>query len=249
MEMIQKRFNLLFFTTILVSPIFAQTSISVDAGPNVVISQYTNVSSHISVDSLKSATQIKWSPQFQIGIQTKINKDLWFQVALGYSDLGMVQVNEDIQLLEVIHPKLGKLTELSGTNKKSIANYHLRQLEIPIGLILDISKRTTYNKWRNYIHLGISPSILFQNQLKIKLEGFSKNGETVHVYDDDLGLEVQKFNVAAWLGYEFLYNIQPGLYAGIKPIIHLPFLTVAKHQNYDIRNYSFRVKASLTYEF
>jgi hypothetical protein len=182
-----------------------------------------SVSSQVK-DSLKK--QDRWRSAIgasaMFGLELSPTRKL--MIGLQFSNYGFTRKRENYQFLDILHPEIGVMADLSQTGNNYIDfNYRYQYLTIPILYSMQISGRTMKASTIHW-NIGGSVSGLVHHDIRAVLHGFSARGEKVFKLkneDENPGL----FNANFHTGFR-LENLIDGkrTYIFVQPSLNIPLL-------------------------
>jgi hypothetical protein len=210
----------IFITASLMSE--AQEFIEVLASPNFSYRILSSDDSHLK-DSLDGADQMRKSVGFGIGASFNLNKSITLNTGFRYNDYGFTRIWEDLQFLDLVHPEIGRIEDLSQAAQKDAYFFHkFRYLEIPVRFNFQVSKKRKQQNFRIYLHAGLVNQIFLEENLKVFFKGFSVGGERTYKRIST-GYNMKSFNVSAVAGGRFILRISPDYWLTAQPEINIPF--------------------------
>jgi len=199
----------------------AQISVGLIAEPIINISQSQNIPQWDSVNSVK-----KHDLTIGMGIEIKKKWDRYNSISLipGFYQTNLRLVRKDLQFLDIIHPALPEIRDLTQTASK-IAN--LRYRNQYIGLQVLINRQLQLQKIPQKIKVeagyGLGVFALAQHSIKIQTEGFAVNNTFMQVINKETGVNPKLYLIQILGDINLLYNLTPKLIlsGGIKAALPL----------------------------
>jgi hypothetical protein len=178
------------------------------------------------IDSVHAFETYKRNLGFTLMGSYNLSNNLQLQAGIGYSEVGFVREQNDIQFADSIFPGIGSglVEENSSTGTEKSIQYRFRYqyLQIPIQANYLINRSKDY-MWNNYLIAGVAANVLLQHEIKAKLYEFAVEGENVH-YIDSTGYDPKPFTLNAFLGARFEYKIDKEWSAYAQPMFSIfPF--------------------------
>jgi hypothetical protein len=220
------------FTTIL----FAQSvdKIKFGIGGNLVYTNSINSSNSDAIvpgtfktyakyaDSVAQYEKGRYTAGISAWVAYSVSQKLSIQTGLSYLDVGFTRVQSNIQYTDSLFRPLGRIEELTLTDKTAEYRYRYHYLHIPI-----MANYSLYSN-RNGNHSiflvgGMAMNVLLKHDMKAVLDQFVIDGEFVHRFDST-GYDGRRLglNMMAGVRYEFKdedkqrFFIQPNF--GFSPI-------------------------------
>ncbi len=179
-------------------------------------------------DSVKTMDTYKLSVGATVWINYMLNQKWTLQTGIGYSEVGFIRQQKDIQLGDPLFPGVGsgQLQELSSTEKSIDYSYKYQYLTVPV-LFNYYAKRSGDFKWVYYFTGGVGFNVLMKHQIKATLNDFVMDGET-EFHIDSTGYEGSPFTVNLFLGGRIEYRISKELQVFAQPMITAFPVSVSK---------------------
>ncbi|PCJ64506.1 MAG: hypothetical protein COA58_12235 [Bacteroidetes bacterium] len=161
------------------------------------------------------------SKSISLGIEIRKQIDRYQSITFipGYLQTNMMLVKEDMQFLDVVHPKLPEIRDFAQAAPKVAYITHRQKYagtQIIYAKKLDV--RGMDRKAKIEIGGGIGAYALLQSDVKIRTEGFAIKDKFTHVFTDSTGLDARPYLIQIILVADLNYELSPKthLIAGIK---------------------------------
>ncbi|MBR9859149.1 hypothetical protein GYB22_00050 [bacterium] len=195
-----------------------QYSIGIFAEPNWQVPTLLK-SDYQATDSINAimSKDLGIAAGISIGIHSdRVNS---FYIKPQFRQGGFLLTRENLQLFDLVHPKIGEIRDQSQAATK-IAYFHhrFRYVGLEFNYQRDITP-TTRNLPINFsIGGGLGVNYLIQQELLLQTEGFAMKGEFKHHFEDSLFFQARTLMLNASIFGEMNYEASPGLetYAQIK---------------------------------
>lgn len=209
-----------FFLILLLSAaqLSAQTYIGLVAEPTANFAKIGTEPKHQS-DSIQDLKQ--WDKTLGIGLEIRKQIDRYQAITFipGYQQYNLLLVKENLQFLDVVHPKLPEIRDLAQAANK-IAKIRHRQKYIGSQILYsrELQIRGLADKLNLEIGGGLGVYFLLQSDVKITTEGFAIKSQFNHVFTDSTGIDARPILIQAIAFGDISYNLAPSidLFGGIK---------------------------------
>ncbi|MFT5056643.1 MAG: hypothetical protein ACI80H_001360 [Pseudoalteromonas distincta] len=175
-------------------------------------------------DSIRGLMHIDKTIGFGLEIRKQIDRYQSITFIPSYQQYNLLLVKENLQFLDIVHPNLSEIRDLSqGANKVARIRHRQKYIGTQILYARKLQIRGLNSKLRIDMGAGLGLYYLLQSDVKITTEGFSIKGQFSHVFKDSTGIEARPFLIQA-IGYgDISYSISPfiDIFGGVK--IALPF--------------------------
>ena len=159
-----------------------------------------------------------------LGFGLEINRYQSITFIHSYQQYNLLLVKENLQFLDIVHPNLPEIRDLSqGADKIARIRHRQKYIGTQILYARKLQIRGLNSKLRIELGTGLGLYYLLQSDVKITTEGFAIKGQFSHVFKDSTGIEARPFLTQA-IGYgDIAYSISPiiDIFGGVK--IALPF--------------------------
>ena len=213
----------------------AQSTIGLIIEPSINIPQFKKSSQS---DSIKNISNTDLTLSFGIEIKKKWDRYNAISFIPGFLQTNLLTVKEDLQFLDLIHPALPEIKDLTQSANK-IARVRYRQQYIGAQALYNrqLQLRKISPKFNLEVGGGMGLYYLIDHTVKINTEGFALNNKFVHVIKDNTGIDPNPILVQALLNASILYEITPNftLNAGLK--IGVP-ITNTNNKSFTFRLYN-----------
>lgn len=177
-----------------------------------------------------------------------VKRDFNLQVGLSFQNRIARRFREDLQFLDVIHPQVGQIFELSQASTKNVRyDYRYRYLSIPVNVMYNMTPTKLRNRFEHFVYGGFQPEFLVGHDLLVDLEGFSMKGQGRFVVDDTTS-QARNFNIGLSAGYRLVMPIDQSLNIALQPNISVPLLSSGLQPVAD-RIFVLSVMLGLNYNF
>lgn len=177
------------------------------------------------MDTTKSSASYHFNKGIHAWALYSLGKKSDLQIGLGFQQMGFARKQSNLTFKNFTYPGIGigKIEDLSNTQKEITYNYRFNYLQIPLQINTYLGRSRDF-KWVYQFSAGIMPQIL----LKHRLVANTNPGFTIEEEDqfkiDSSGFEARRFavNMQVGLTIEYresknkVYFIQPML--GVHPI-------------------------------
>ena len=201
----------------------AQTYLGIVVEPTANIAQL-GMGPKQQSDSIRGLMHIDKTLGFGLGIRKQINRYQSITFIPSYQQYNLLLVKENLRFLDIVHPNLPEIRDLSqGANKVARIRHRQKYIGTQILYARKLLIRGINSKLRIDIGAGLGLYYLLQSDVKITTEGFAIKDQFSHVFKDSTGIEARPFLIQA-IGYgDISYSISPiiDVFGGVK--IALPF--------------------------
>lgn len=214
--------------TILLLSLFAlaaqgQIAIGIHADPSINFSQMKPGLGN-EADSMKEL----YTPDKVVSLGLEIRKviDRYQSVSFepGYHQVNMLNSQYDLKFLDVIHPQLPAIMDLTYAATKN-AYLHYRFQYASFGITYNNKLKAFYQNtgFNMEFRTGLHYLYLANHDVKVKTEGFAINGSFVQFVEDTTGIIPNKHLANLSLNYNVNYQLIPSveLSAGLQTRIPL----------------------------
>lgn len=178
----------------------------------------------MSLDSIKAMNQLRAQTGFHLNYNAYIKRDLTLQFGISLENKIVRRFREDLQFLDIIHPEIGQIFEISHAATKNVRyDYRYRYISVPVMAMYNLTPTKLRNRFEHFAYVGVRAEYLVGSDLLVDLEGFSMRGEGRFVVSDS-GLTTQEFNMAIETGYRFVLPIDKSLNISIQPRLSVPLM-------------------------
>lgn len=231
-----KCYFLLLWALIFTQTLFAQSveKLKFGFGGNLVYANSLNssrsndivpgtfISYKAYADSVAKLEDGRYSAGVSAWVAYSITQKLSIQTGLSYLDVGFTRVQSNIAYSDSLFRPLGRVIELSNTDKSAEYRYRYHYLQIPVLANYHLYSNRNGNH-AIYLVGGLGLNILLRHDMKAVLNQFVVDGEFVHRFDST-GYDGRRIglNIMAGVRYEFKdedkqkFFIQPNF--GFSPI-------------------------------
>jgi hypothetical protein len=226
-------FSLLLFSLFTL----AQSTIGVIIEPSFNTPQFKKSSQS---DSIKSISNTDLTLSFGLEIKKKLDRYNAISFIPGFLQTNLLTVKENLQFLDLIHPSLPEIKDLTqSANKIARVRYRFQYIGTQILYNRQLKLRKIPPKFNVEIGGGMGLHYLIDHSVKIKTEGFALNNKFVHVLENETGLDPNLINV------NLLYEVTPKftLNAGFKT--GLP-ITNTNNESFAFRIYNNGLRMGIT---
>jgi hypothetical protein len=175
-------------------------------------------------DSIRGLMHIDKTLGFGLEIRKQIDRYQAITFIPSYQQSNLLLVKENLQFLDIVHPNLSEIRDLSqGANKVARIRHRQKYIGTQILYARKLQIRGLNSKLRIDMGAGLGLYYLLQSDVKITTEGFAIKGQFSHVFKDSTGIEARPFLIQG-IGYgDISYSISPiiDVFGGVK--IALPF--------------------------
>lgn len=191
------------------STIFAQMSIGVMSEPTMSFARVGALPRGDS-DSIKNLKQGGKSVSLGLEIRKDIDRYQSITFIPGYLQTNMLLVKNNMQFLDVVHPKLPEIRDLAQASEKVAYITHRQKYA---GTQILYSKKLQIKgmdrKFKIELGGGLGGYFLIQNDVKIKTEGFAIKEQFTHIFTDSTGMDVKPLLIQAIVTADMNYELTP----------------------------------------
>ena len=221
----------------------AQSTIGLIIEPSFNIPKFKKSSQS---DSIKGISNADLTLSFGLEIKKKLDRYNAISFIPGFLQTNLLTVKENLQFLDIIHPSLPEIKDLTqSANKIARVRYRFQYIGTQILYNRQLQLRKTPPKLKIEIGGGMSLHYLINHSVKIKTEGFALNNKFVHVIDNETGIDPNPILIQTLLNANLLYEVTPNytLNAGFK--IGLP-ITKTNNESFAFRIYNNGLRIGIT---
>lgn len=199
------------------------------------------------IDSIKQTDHPRQNWSGGVKLLVGIDKYTSIQFGINYKGMSFTRLREDFQFHDTVHPKIGRVEDLSQTvlSKDAQFFHKYRYISIPVIFQKSFTKTVFNNKMQFYFASGLDFDFLIQDDMYVSLNGWSVKGEDRHVITSDY--ESTKANLALNLGARFEYQLDEYATFSLQPAFNYPLLLSAKDEYIRFRMYQFGVSVGVSY--
>lgn len=163
------------------------------------------------------------SAGFLVNLSVKTN--LILQTGMAYDRYVVSRYRENLQFLDVVHPQVGRIFDLSqGASKNVRYDQRFDMLSLPVNLHYVITPTKRRNTYSQSIFAGLNPQVLIGEQMRVEMEGFGIKGESEYRFRDS-SLTARQLNVSFHAGFRHQFVIDQQLWVSVQPGIVVPLLS------------------------
>ena len=196
----------------------AQLSLGIVAEPAYNVARI-GATPQNSSDSLKALKTNAMSLSLGLEIRKQIDRYQSFSVIPTFYQTNMTLVKQNLQFLDVIHPQLPEIRDLSqGSTKVAYLKYRQQYIGAQFLYNKVLQLRKMPNKSAIELNGGLGLYYLVNGDIKVTTEGFAIRNDFTHVIKDSLGIDNRPYHINLSLGSDFTYEVLPKvtLAAGIR---------------------------------
>ena len=197
-------------------------------------------------DSIKKINKPDLTISFGIDIKKQLDRYNAIRFIQGFHQSNLLTVKENLQFLDIIHPALPEIKDLTQSASK-IARVRYRQQYIGSQIIYNrqLQLRKIPPKLNIEIGGGMGLYYLIHHSVKVNTEGFAINNKFVTTINDDTKIDPNSILIQVLLDANVLYNITPNytISGGLK--IGLP-ITNTNSELFTFRMYNTGLRISLS---
>lgn len=209
---------------------FGQISLGVIAEPTLNLTRVGAEPKTLS-DSFKNMKSYDYTVGLGIEIRKNIDRYQSFSIIPGFHQTNILTRLEDLQLLDVVHPQLPEIRDLSFAATRN-AEIRYRQMYLGSQFLYhrQLQIRGLTSKMSIQLGGGISTYFMFSQDAKVTTEAFAIQGQYTHVIKDSIGIESRPILLETLLTTDCTYQILPNtdVVAGVK--IALPMTPTTSSQ-------------------
>ncbi|MFT7230400.1 MAG: hypothetical protein ACI9GO_000868 [Bacteroidia bacterium] len=196
----------------------AQLSLGIVAEPAYNVARI-GATPQNSSDSLKALKTNAMSLSLGLEIRKQIDRYQSFSVIPTFYQTNMTLVKQNLQFLDVIHPQLPEIRDLSqGSTKVAYLKYRQQYIGAQFLYNKVLQLRKMPNKSAIELNGGLGLYYLVNGDIKVTTEGFAIKNDFTQVIKDSLGIDNRPYHINLSLGSDFTYEVLPKvtLAAGIR---------------------------------
>ena len=197
-------------------------------------------------DSIKKINKPDLTLSFGIEIKNQLDRYNAIRFIPGLHQSNLLTVKEDLQFLDIIHPALPEIKDLTQSANK-IARVRYRQQYIGSQIIYNrqLHLQKIPPKLNIEIGGGMGLYYLIHHSVKVNTEGFAINNKFVTPIKEDTRIDPNPILIQVLLDANVLYNISPNyiISGGLK--IGLP-ITNTNSELFTFRMYNSGLRISLS---
>ncbi len=243
--------NIILFAFLIVSALDLSAQVRLEAflTPAVGYRQLsgTKFASNQLTDSLKNADRARQNWSGGLKLVLGIDKYSALQIGVNYKGLSFMRVREDYQFHDTVHPKIGRVLDLSQTvlSKDAYFAHRYRYLSVPIIYQKAYTRKVFNSKMQFYVTTGLEFDFLIKDKMFVNLPGWSIGGEDQFEIESDY--ESSQVNLSFNLGSRFEYKLSERSSFSAQPAFNFPFLVTAKDEFVQFRMFQFGVSVGVNY--
>jgi hypothetical protein len=235
----------IYILTLIISSIcsLAQSTIGIIIEPSFNVPQFKKSSQS---DSIKGISNTDLTLSFGLEIKKKLDRYNAISFIPGFLQTNLLTVKENLQFLDLIHPSLPEIKDLTqSANKIARVRYRFQYIGTQIIYNRQLKLRKIPPKFNLEIGGGMGLHYLIDHSVKIKTEGFALNNKFVHVIENETGLDPNPILIQALINVNLLYEVTPKftLNAGFKT--GLP-ITNTNNESFAFRIYNNGLRIGIT---
>ncbi|MEK9601506.1 MAG: hypothetical protein VW147_06685 [Bacteroidota bacterium] len=197
-------------------------------------------------DSIKKIHKPDLTISFGIDIKKQLDRYNAIRFIPGFHQSNLLTVKENLQFLDIIHPALPEIKDLTQSASK-IARVRYRQQYIGSQIIYNRQLQLLKIPPKLNIEIGGGMGLyyLIHHSVKVNTEGFAINNKFVTTINDDTKIDPNSILIQVLLDANVLYNITPNytISGGLK--IGLP-ITNTNSELFTFRMYNTGLRISLS---
>lgn len=200
-------------------------------------------------DSIRNMSRgdLRWN----VGASTflPIDRDWDMEIGIQWSHYGFTRVWNDLQYLDSIHPRIGRVEDLSDNGIK-VATYDFRMnyLSVPVLFHYDFTGGRRNRQYGGSLFIGPEFHFLMKESQQIHLSGFSVKGEFEHELDAT-DYDLLGFNASLALGGRYIVRVEKSLFASFQPRFSLQLLNSGSDELLRFNLYQLGLNAGIYYEW
>lgn len=180
-----------------------------------------------NLDSIRSLNDRKLTLSAGFLVNLSLKTNLILQTGIAYDRYVVSRYRENLQFLDVVHPQVGRIFDLSqGASKNVRYDQRFEMLSLPINLHYVITPSKRRNTYTQSVFAGITPQVLMGDQMRVDMEGFGIRGESEYIFRDSL-LMARPVNVTFHAGFRHQFVIDQQLWVSVQPGLAIPLLTLS----------------------
>lgn len=207
---------------------FCQNSIGLNGEPAYQVHNTNAIFTSFN-DSIINSAGNDINANFNIEHKWKIDRMNSYSALIGYSTNSFKLTRTGLKLFDLIHPALPEIRDQGeASTKTAYLHYRFKYINAQALYYRNLLERYRSKTLGANAFVGVSYSMLVDNDLKVKSEGFSINQKFVNVVSDSIYYEGRKHLVNFHIGAEFSYEFEKDLQfvGGIKAGVPLMSNTV-----------------------
>lgn len=221
-----------------------QTTIGLVIEPTFNIPQFKNSTSS---DSIKDIQKPDLTLSFGIAIKKQLDRYNSLSFIPGFHQSNLLIVKENLQFLDIIHPALPEIKDLTQSASK-VARVRYRQQYIGSQIFYNrqLQLRKIPPKLKIEIGGGIGLYYLIHHSVKVNTEGFALNNQFVTIINEkNTGIDPNPILIQVLMDANLLYNLTPNytISGGLK--VGLP-ITNTNSELFTFRMYNTGLRISLS---
>ena len=210
---------------------FSQNYIGIYGEPSFQFTRLTGKPDY-EVDSLNSIKEINKNIGFGIEFTHFTDRFNSISGVVTYNQFSTQFVKRNMQFLDVIHPGLPEIRDLSQASEK-IAYIQDRFQFIGLQFMY---KRSVSSRLKSAgvlfdMHAGLNYHYLLGQDVKVTTEGFAIDEKFVHIINSDFYFDASKHNISLSAGASAMYNITPSWQVYAQGILRSPILNMAQGES------------------
>ena len=232
-------FSLLLFSLFTL----AQSTIGVIIEPSFNTPQFKKSSQS---DSIKSICNTDLTLSFGLEIKKKLDRYNAISFIPGFLQTNLLTIKENLQFLDIIHPSLPEIKDLTQSANK-IARVRYRQQYIGTQILYNrhLQLKKIPPRFNVEIGGGMGLYYLIDHSVKIKTEGFALNNKFVHVVENETEMDPNPILIQALLNASLLYEVTPNYTLNVGFKIGLP-ITKTNNEPFAFRIYNTGLRIGIT---
>ena len=205
----------------------AQISLGIHAEPSANLSLIEDIPDQLD-DSLRNLTQADGEVNFHIELRKAFDRFHSLSIEPGFFQVKTKHTQEDLQFLDVIHPQLPVISDLTYAAQRN-AYLHYRYQYFRLGVRYNYRPKKLYknNGIRAELGAGLSYLYLLNHDVKVRTEGFSVDNSSFQYVKDSTGHDARAHQINFTANFDINYEIAPtyDFVAGIQ--VQLPMTSAA----------------------
>ena len=175
-------------------------------------------------DSLKNLKKKSLALSFGVEFRKQIDRYQAISIIPGYQQTNMLLVKEDLQLFDVIHPQLREIRDLAqAAQKNAYLTYRQKYIGVQVLYSKRLKARVSDSKVSFEVGGGLGGYYLFNDDVKVRTEGFAIGEDYVHIISDSTGIDVREYlvNIVGLIDVNYQLTPKVVLLSGLKASIPL----------------------------
>ncbi len=199
------------------------------------------------LDSLKGIDGPRQNWSGGVKLIVGLNKYSAIQIGVNFKGVSFTRTQTDYQFHDTVHPKIGRIEDLSQTvlSKNAYFYHKYRYISVPVIYQKAFTKQVFNNKMQFYFAGGLDFDFLLRDDMAVSLNGWSVDGNDRFIISSDY--ESVKANLALNLGARFEYKLDEHSIFSVQPAFNYPLLVTAKDDNVQFRMYQFGMSIGVNY--